>query len=230
MLGGFAAIALLLAPCAAAETVLLRAADGTPLSAVWHAPPRQAPAVLLVHMLTRTHREWDVAVPSLRAAGLGVLAIDLRGHGASGGSWAAGLSPLQQDVQAALAWLTARSDVQAGRVGIAGASLGATLAVLGAASNQAVRSLVLISPASDYRGVRCEAAMRKFAQRSGAALLVAATGDPYASRSARALAEITPGTREVRLVEGSAAHGTALLLSHPDLLATLVDWFQKTLL
>ena len=70
MLGGFAAIALLLAPCAAAETVLLRAADGTPLSAVWHAPPRQAPAVLLVHMLTRTHREWDVAVPSLRAAGL----------------------------------------------------------------------------------------------------------------------------------------------------------------
>ncbi len=224
------AILSVVAAPATAETVSLRAADGTSLSAVWHAPPRQAPAVLLVHMLTRTSSEWDFAVPSLRGAGLGVLALDLRGHGMSGGSWSDGLSPLQQDVQAALAWLKARSDVQAGRVGIAGASLGATLAVLGGASEQAVRSLVLISPASEYRGLRCEPAMRKFAERSGSALLVAATGDPYAARSARALAAITPGTREVRLVEGSSAHGTALLATHPDLLATLVDWFQRTLL
>src|SRR5690606_16061262 len=115
-------------------------------------------------------------------------------------------------------------------IGIAGSSLGATLAVIGAGADPSVRSLALISPASEYRDLRCVPAMRRFAERSGAALLIAASDDPYAVRSARSLAEITPGLRELRVVEGTSAHGSRLLASRPELPLVLVDWFQRTLL
>ncbi len=213
----------------AAETVTLRAADGTTLSAVWHAPERTAPAVLLVHMLTRTHAEWDQTAQALHVSGFGVLALDLRGHGASEGS-ASALGPMPLDVQAALDWLKTRADVQAGHLGIAGASLGATLAVMAAAAEPAVRSIALLSPASEYRGLRCEAQMRRFAERSGAVMLVASTGDPYALRTANHFEAMGTGPRDLRVIDATSAHGTTLLAVRPDLVASLVDWFRRSLL
>jgi hypothetical protein len=107
---------------------------------------------------------------------------------------------------------------------------GATLAVLAAGSDPSVRSIALLSPASEFRGLRCEPAMRSFAARSGAAFLVAGRLDPYAARSAKQLAEVTPGARDLRIIDETAANGRALLSAVPDLTAALVDWFRKTLL
>ena len=213
----------------AAETIALRASDGTALSAAWHAPARTAPAVLLVHMLTRTHAEWDLTAEALNVSGFGVLAIDLRGHGASEGSSGA-LAPMQQDVQAGLDWLKTRPDVVSGRLGIVGASLGTTLTVLVAAADSTVRSIALLSPASEYRGLRCEPAMRRYAERGGAMMLVASTGDPYALRTAHHFESMGTGLRDLRVVDGINAHGTTLLTARPDLVASLVDWFRRSLL
>jgi len=213
----------------AAETVALRASDGTNLSAVWHAPSGTAPAVLLVHMLTRSHADWDLTAEALSVSGFGVLALDLRGHGASDGNSGA-LGSMQQDVQAGVDWLKTRSDVLSSRIGIAGASLGASLAVLVASVDPTVRSIALLSPASEYRSVRCEAAMRRFAERSGAVMLVASTGDPYALRSAHHFEAMVTGARDLRVVDGTNAHGTTLLSVRPDLIGTLVDWFRRSLL
>jgi alpha-beta hydrolase superfamily lysophospholipase len=228
-----AAIAVVAAvsPLESATAVTLRSADGVSISASWSAPPAQAPAVLLVHSLARTHADWDDAAQSLNSAGFGVLAVDLRGHGASAGPFATGsFQSMGLDVQAALAWLKGRHDVIGSRIGIAGMNLGATLAVIAAGGDSSVRSLALLSPAAEFRGLRCEPAMRAFAVRSGAAFLVAGALDPYASRSARQLGETTPGLREVRLIEASAANGRALFSAAPDLVGALVDWFRKTLL
>jgi dienelactone hydrolase len=224
------ALASLTGSALAAETVSLRAADGTVLAAVWHQPSQPAPAVLLVHMLSRSHHEWDSTAQALSAAGFAVLALDLRGHGGSSGSFADGLASMQQDVQAALDWLKARPDVLSGKIGIAGASLGASLAVIAAASDGAVRSVALLSPGGEYRGVRCEASMRRFADRGGAAMLVAATGDPYALRTARQFSSMGSGPRDLRVVDGTSAHGTRLLDASPGLLPSLVDWFRMSLL
>jgi alpha-beta hydrolase superfamily lysophospholipase len=213
----------------AAEAITLRASDGTTLSAQWHAPARAAPAVLLVHMLTRTHAEWDLAAQALHVSGFGVMALDLRGHGASEGS-ASALGPMLLDVQAALDWLKTRPDVQSGRLGIAGASLGATLAVMAAAADPAVQSIALLSPASEYRGLRCEAQMRRYAERSGAVMLVASTGDPYALRTANHFEAMGAGQRDLRVVDATNAHGTTLLAVRPDLVSSLVDWFRRSLL
>ena len=222
---------LLTVGSAAAADVVLRTDDGVTLAAVWYAPSQPAPAVLLLHSYLRTHTDWDPAAAVLHDAGFGVLELDLRGHGGSGGSASADqFQRFARDVTAAVAWLRTQPTVLAARIGIAGFNLGATLAVVAAGADPGVRSLALISPALEFRGLHSDQAMHVFAARSGAALLIAGANDPYGARSARQLADITPGVRDLRLVDGSAANGRALLADEPDLMTALVDWFRKTLL
>ena len=216
---------------AAAVPVSFRTDDGVQLSAAWQAPSQPAPAVLLLHSYLRTHADWDPVAVALHEAGFAVLALDLRGHGASGGTIPGdSFQPYVRDVKAALTWLEHQPMVMATRIGIGGLSLGSTLAVVAAAADPAVRSLALVSPAAEFRGLRADPAMRTFAGRSGAALLVAGALDPYGSRSARQFAEVTPGARDLRIIEGTSANGRALLQARPDLGPALVDWFRTTLL
>lgn len=212
---------------AAAEVVQLRASDGTALAATLYPSPRgPAPAVVLVHMLTRTRDDWRPFAERLQAAGATCLALDLRGHGGSGGS-AAPSAAMALDVQAAIAWLGVRSDVASGAIGVVGASFGATPAMLAAGDSQAVRAVALLSPSADYRGVRIDGGVRKYGARP--LLLVASTEDPYALRTVRALTEDEVAGRELRL-STVPAHGAHLLDRDPELAATLVDWLRRSLL
>jgi acetyl esterase/lipase len=132
-----------------------------------------------------------------------------------------------RDVAAARRYLASRGDVQPSRIGIAGASIGANLAVLEAAGDAAVVSLALLSPSLDYRGLRIEAALKKYGDRP--ALLVSSDDDPYATRSVRDLKKLGTGTRESVLLS-HAGHGTVMLGRDTDIGRTLVDWFRRTLL
>jgi alpha-beta hydrolase superfamily lysophospholipase len=215
---------------AASQRVTFRAEDGVQLTATWYEPSsRPGPAVILVHMLHRSRRDWDPLAARLASEGIGALAIDLRGHGESQ-AWGGGDPPdygaFVLDVRAARHFLASRGDVQQGRVGIAGASLGANAAVLEAAADPSVASLALLSPSLDYRGLRIEAASRKLARP---VLLVASDDDPYAVRSAHELQKAGGGTREL-LVPSRAGHGTTMLGRDGDLSRALVDWFRRTLL
>ena len=87
----------------------------------------------------------------MAAEGIGGLAIDLRGHGESPGS-PQDYAGMVQDVRAARRFLSTRSEVAPSRIGIAGASIGATLAALASADDPSVVSLALLSPSLDYRG------------------------------------------------------------------------------
>lgn len=231
-LGGLGVVVLALwssNAAAASRPVQLRAADGVALAAsVYDAPVPAAPAVVLVHMLTRTKEDWRPFAERLQAAGMTALAFDLRGHGQSEGS-AAPATSMALDVQAALKWLADRGEGGGGPVAIVGGSLGASLAVLAAADVPAVRGLVLLSPAADYRGVRLDAAARKYGARP--MLSVASSDDPYALRTARALAgDSTPLPGRETRVSPAVAHGTQLLERDADLAPALVDWLRRTLL
>jgi dienelactone hydrolase len=209
--------------------VTFRADDGVQLTASWYEPnDRPAPAVILVHMLDRSRRDWDVLANRLAGAGIGALAIDLRGHGDSQRverpSTPAEMGALVADVTAARRYLATRSDVVPGRIGIAGASLGASLAVLAAAEGGA-KGVVLLSPSTDYRGVRIESTARKVAAPM---LLVASSEDGYAMRSARDLQKAGGGSRQVMTLQ-EAGHGTVMLSRDESLVWTLVDWFRRTL-
>ena len=217
----------------APQMLTVRAEDGVSIAAELRPASTggPAPGVILVHMLTRTHEDWQVLAGRLSDAGLAVLAIDLRGHGSSGTGAAPAdpgdMNPSVRDVRAARVFLSGRPDICSGRIGIAGAQIGANLAVVEAASDPLVRSLALLSPGVEYRRVRADAAMRKYNERP--ALILASTEDAYASRSARELSTLGAGIRDFRLLTG-AGHGTTMLARQPDLIGMLVDWFRRTLL
>ena len=217
---------------AGTQRVTIRTDDGVTLAATWYEPgARSAPAVILVHMLHKTRHDWEAVASQLASEGIGALALDLRGHGESAGTLPEGegadYSVLVRDVNAARRYLATRSDVVPSRIGIAGASIGANLAVLEAAGDSAVATMALLSPSADYRGLRIDAAMKKYGSRP--ALLIASDDDAYASRSVKELQKAGGGTREV-LILNHAGHGTVMLGRDSDLARTLVDWFRRTLL
>jgi alpha-beta hydrolase superfamily lysophospholipase len=212
---------------AAAQRVVLRTDDGVSLVATWYEPAsRPAPAVILVHMLQRSRKDWDPVASQLASEGIGALTFDLRGHGESQGSAGENLSVMLQDIKAARRHLASRFEVNHGRVGLAGASAGANLAAMEASVDTGTASLALLSPSLDYRGLRIEAAVRKYGSRP--LLLVASDEDAYAMRSAKDLQKITGGIREL-LVLKNAGHGTNMLSASEDLPRQLVEWFRRTL-
>ena len=216
------AVALVSTPAIDAATgrrVTFRTEDGVTLNGAFYDPSRQpAPGIVLLPMHRRSHIDWEPVASQLADAGFAVLAIDFRSS--------EDLPPLASDVRAAKAFLRSRADVIPASLGIAGASIGANLALLDAADDPGVASIALLSPGLDYRGLRTEGAMKKFGAR--AALLVGSTKDPYARRSITQLATIGPGTRIVRLTE-TLGHGTTLLMRDQELAGALVDWFRRTL-
>ena len=207
------------ADAATARRVSVRAEDGVMLTGAYYESARRpSPGIVLLHVQRRSHADWDAAASQLADAGFAVLALDFRS--------AEDFAALSMDVRAAKAFLRERAEVVPTSIGLAGASIGANLAMIDAADDPVVLSVALLSPGIDYRGLRTEPAMKKFAARP--ALLLGSTRDPYARRSIRHLTAIGSGTREVRLTD-AVAHGTTLLLRDPDLIGALVDWFKRTL-
>ena len=132
---------------------------------------------------------------------------------------------MQRDVQAAVAFLKSRNNVATGRIGIAGASLGANLACW--------------SPPVTRRSDRSPCSRRATITRACGSRLPSARWTAgccssqapttvRAFRSASALAGTGSGREMLTLTD--AGHGTTMLLRQPDLAGRLVDWFRRTLL
>jgi dienelactone hydrolase len=222
------------AQAAPSHQVTFRTEDGVTIAGTMYEAPRHpAPAVILLHMLTRSREDWHQVADRLADAGITALAIDFRGHGAStrgplGADGEPDLARMVLDVQAARLFLNTHPDVVIpSRIGLAGASIGANVAILEAASDAAIRSLALLSPGLNYRSLRAEDAIKKYSPRP--VLYVAATNDPYATRSVKQLSTVGTGLREIKTLE-NAGHGTTMLARQPDLIRVLVDWFERTLL
>ena len=216
---------------AAARPVTFRTDDGVTLAGTWYEPStRTGPAVVFIHMLGRTRHDWDAVAAALAAQGIGALAFDLRGHGESQGTRPAeeGYAAFVQDVAAARRYVATRGDVLPARIALAGASIGANLAMLQAAQAPGIAGLVLLSPSTDYRGLRIEAAFRKY---PGRMLMVVSDDDPYAQRSVRELIKAAGGAGALRetMTVSHAGHGTTMLARDPDLARALVDWLKRTL-
>ncbi len=111
------------------ETVSLKTGDGVRLAG-WYAPPANGAAIILVHGAGDSRESLRDYAAMLVRHGYGVLALDLRGHGSSGGTtnrlgWQG-----TRDIGAAVAYLQARPDVET--IGGLGLSMGGEV-LLGAA-------------------------------------------------------------------------------------------------
>jgi|SRR5687768_13312322 len=205
------------------RNVSIRLDDGRTISVLmYEANQKPAAAVVLVPMLGRPKEDWQPLAERLGDANITAVAIDLPGQSAPADPGE--LAAWHTVISGTVGYLVGRPDVRPYAIGVAGASLGANLAVIAAAADPRIRSLALVSPSLDYRGVRIEAAMKQYGDRP--ALLLASLKDPYAARSARELA--ATGVREMQWSE-TPAHGTVLLSREPDLNRSLVEWFRRTL-
>jgi len=214
------------------QRVSFRTADGVLLAgSFYETSPKPSPAVILVHMLTRNRRDWEPVAMRLASEGIAALTFDLRGHGESAPApTEEGAVPaaMVRDVAAARQFLGSRPDVLHDRLGMAGASLGANLALVAAVADPSVRTLVLLSPTLDYRGVRIEPAARKFNRPM---LLVVSREDAYAWRTVRDLTNPKDkgmSGRESLILE-NAGHGTGMFARDSSLIQSIVDFFHRTI-
>ncbi len=134
-------------------------ANGFSIAGTLTAPPTAAgrlrhAAVILVAGSGPVDRDSTVAgIPilsqiagSLAEKGFMVLRYDKRGIGLSGGrTEAAGLPDYADDLIAALRWMSKRDDVDDRRLAVAGHSEGAAVAMLAAAREKKISSIVLIA-------------------------------------------------------------------------------------
>ncbi|WP_418607867.1 alpha/beta hydrolase [Georgenia sp. SUBG003] len=118
-------------PPAGAEHVSFPTTDGE-LLAGWYVPSRNGAAVVLLHGSGATRASVVDHADVLAAAGYGVLAFDARGHGDSTGRGMRWGWYGDTDVDAAVAYLAERADVDAGHIAAVGLSMGGEEA-LGAA-------------------------------------------------------------------------------------------------
>jgi pimeloyl-ACP methyl ester carboxylesterase len=211
-------------PAQAAFEVVARS-DGLRMQGtLYSAAEEPAPAVLMLPQLGGRKEDWLPLVTPLQEAGYTVLAMDLRGQGTTGGraDWTAAI----EDVADMLAALRAIPGVDAGRVGVIGASIGANLGLVGCAADPLCSAAVLLSPGLDYQGVLTEGAAVQMDERP--LLIIASQGDAYSADSGQRLDALAPGPHELMITEGTA-HGTRLLVAPDSLPGTILAWLQRSL-
>jgi esterase/lipase len=131
------------------QTVEVTAEDGLTLVGHYYAlptdavPEQGAPAVLLLHGHTGTHRDWLPLIEPLLQAGYHALAVEERGLGSGGEQdWLTAVG----DVQIWFDWLKAQPNVQADDLAIVGERIGAHLAINGCNNDPACFAVVALSP------------------------------------------------------------------------------------
>lgn len=142
-------------PALQQAAVRFPARDGRATIEAWYLPAgRKAGAVVFVHGKDACRGD-ELKSPSLalaqalRARGLSVLMIDLRGHGDSSDARLTYSEHERHDVLGAVDFLRSRGYAP-GRIGVLGASLGAATALRAAAAEPAVGGVVADTPFADF--------------------------------------------------------------------------------
>lgn len=197
-----------------------------------------SPAVLMLHQWESNRQSYDEFAKRLQAKGFGVLAIDGRGFGESvkttdGKTVASSrtdeaVKGMKSDVGAAFDFLAKQKNVDAGKIGIVGASYGSSLAIIYAAENAKVKAVALLSPGVNYFGnMPIENAVKNYGNR--ALLLVAADDDKESADLVRKLKSAGEGEKyEVKIFD-KGGHGTGIFQAKVGLEDLLEAFLTKSL-
>lgn len=221
------------------DTVSFKTPDGFTIFAAWFTSNRQTgrrPAVVLIHPYDQNLGIWIPFVPDLTDAGYHVLAYDVRGHGRStfhnevyfprSRFQIEDLNRMPLDVEGAVGWMKRRADVDATRIGLVGAALGANIAYVSSGTNADVKTSVVISLVTRLRqDVLLGTDVPDFKPRS--ILYMASHGDGYTFTSSELLAR---GTQQpVRVIGYQGTANGLALLDNPVARAEILLWLRTHL-
>jgi dienelactone hydrolase len=219
----------------AAQIVELTAADGIRLKASYFSAGKPGPGVLLLHQCDHERTIWDGLARKLAGAGINVLTFDLRGFGDSGDRTHNKTGPLEPpeemqkwpgDIDVAYQYLKSQREVKPDVIGVGGASCGVSNAIKTVMRHPEVKSLILLSGPSDLKD-------RQFLRQSKIpAFFAVSTDDPYPNmvQFTEWLYLITPNTGKRFAKYQTGGHGAEIFSVHPDLPATIVNWYVTTLI
>jgi len=180
--------------------------------------------VILLHMLGGSKEDWRDFALDLQKSGYNVLAIDFRGHGASWGDWNTfdgdQFRKMVFDVDAAR---KALGKFGVSNVGIIGASLGANIAVNYAAGQPSIKTIVLLSPSLDYKGIETGDAITRY---QGPVFIVVSKDDTQSYDGSNNLYSKVPGKKQLQVYEG-LNHGTVMLSKESGLKALIEIWLDS---
>ncbi len=108
-------------------------------------------AIIICHGVGANRSDFTELAVSLSQRGHFVLLFDFRAHGESGGSRTSLGYKEQKDVFAALDFLKTRTEIDRGRIGIYGLSMGGSTAILAAARTGAFKAVVADSAFTSLR-------------------------------------------------------------------------------
>ena len=142
------------------EDVTIPSFDGLRLHGWWMGSSRDSATVVVIHGVKKNRTDVLRAVVALRQAEFNVLVFDGRAHGDSEGRYVTYGYYERHDVETAIQWLIDEKGIDRDRIGLAGESMGAAIALQVAAQSPFVRAVWADSPFASLRRVTEEFASR----------------------------------------------------------------------
>ncbi len=120
----------------------------------WYVPPATKgdhvpPAVVIAHGWSSNAAKLLRTAKHLSHEGFSVLLYDARAHGASDWDGPMTVFRLSEDVVAAVDHLCAREDIDTGRIGVLGHSMGGSASILAASRDERIRAVVSCAAPAD---------------------------------------------------------------------------------
>lgn len=206
-----------------AQKIELKTSDGVKIAANFY-PGNTFRGIILLHMMPSTKESWQDFATKLQSVGFHALAIDLRGHGQSGGGNYKQFTDEQhqasiKDLESAAQFLQEKgvSDLC-----LAGASIGANLSLQYLAENPKTKSVILLSPGLDYRGIKSPDLAAKVSDKNK--ILFVGSEDDADSMEASCEEMIEKLGTTKSICYDTGGHGTNLLQTHPELTGQLLDF------
>ncbi len=176
--------------------------------------PSPIPAVLLLHGYGEDRSVWDALKTQLLAHGWAVMALDLRGHGAStirdlqtikaAEAWRTDSNQFPLDIDPALDWLKSQPKVNNRKSVVIGYDIGADLALIASGRFPEVRTVVAINPKLS-ESLAMAGSAQDFSPRSTLIL----TSDEAEGNRIKAIVKNPVKILAVPLTAGTQPHGSA---------------------
>lgn len=214
--------------------ITLQTSDGILIDSELQKPVGKPRGVLiLVHMLGKNKSDFGPFIEKALNRNYFTLSIDLRGHGKSAGDWRSfsenDFRFLPEDVIAASSYIKEQyPDLP---IGVIGASIGANAAINAAVKDPSIQTIILLSPARNYRGLDTS----NINNYTGFGLLAASEGDEPSAADVGWLIDNSGDykmKRELVIYPEGSGHGTDIFAGSKgaELETLIFNYLEKHLI